>query len=423
MMFFKLKAGALQFAMFIVVVIALLLSAFIILIHTYNTFKVQTSHTIETISNADKGILYALKNDLQLNDTILVELQDEDYKTLKVHRDFWGVFEKVVSVSSIKNKSFKKMGLIGASQPEKYRIALYLENHNKPLVVVGNTRIVGVTYIPKRGVRTGNISGHAYYGQHLIYGKQRLSNNLPILNSSVLKSVENIGQKFISVDATQFIDLQVVKSFKNSFYKPLKIFYNSFDIRLTGVKLTGNIVVQSKTKITVDASSKLKDVILIAPEIELKNGVEGNFQIFATKEIIVSSHCKLDYPSAIVLNESNNISQASINNQHNTPSLKINSGSKISGCVVYLGKTKNYKAQVLIDDKATIVGEVYCNQNLELLGKVYGSLFTSGFVANQSGSAYQNHIYNGTININKLPEEYIGLEFENSKKGIAKWLY
>lgn len=422
-MFFKLKAGALQFAMFIVVVIALLLSAFIILIHTYNTFKVQTNHTIETIHNADKGIIYAFQNDLKLNDTILVNLQDEDYKTLKVHRDFWGVFEKVVSVSNIKNKSFKKTALVGAVQSETNRTALYLEDRNKPLVLVGNTRIEGVAYIPKQGIRTGNISGHSYYGKQLIYGKNKLSNKLPGLNTSVLKSIEDIDKKLISYSQDQFLDLKQGESYQNSFYKSLKILYSPSDLRLTGLTLKGHIVIQSKTKIIVEASVKLKDVILIAPELELKDGVEGNFQIFATKKVIVGKHCKLSYPSAIVMNDNNNGTPSSTKNQQNTPLLKINSGSEIKGCVVYLGKTKNYKAQMLIDNNATIIGEVYCNQNLELLGKVYGSVFTSGFVANQSGSSYQNHIYNGVININKLPKEYIGLTFRNSKKGIAKWLY
>ena len=169
-MFFKVRAGALQLTMFIVVVIALLLAAIIILMHTHKTFKVQTDFVIETINNTDKGINYTLQNKLQLNDTILVNLQDEAYKTLKVHRDFWGVFEKVTAVSNIKNKTFKKIALVGASLPNINRTALYLEEQNRPLVVVGNTKIQGDAYLPRQGVRTGNISGHSYYGNQLVYG-------------------------------------------------------------------------------------------------------------------------------------------------------------------------------------------------------------------------------------------------------------
>jgi hypothetical protein len=70
-----------------------------------------------------------------------------------------------------------------------------------------------------------------------------------------------------------------------------------------------------------------------------------------------------------------------------------------------------------------VIGEVYCNQNTELKGAVIGSVFTNNFIANQFGSVYQNHLYHGQISIDQLPEAYVGLLFNNSKQGIAKWLY
>ncbi|WP_142785728.1 hypothetical protein [Changchengzhania lutea] len=422
MNFLKVKAGALQMTTFVVVVIALLLAAFIILIHTHKTFKVQTDFVIETIKNTDRGLRYSLNNNMLLNDTISISLDDEDYKTLKAHRDYWGLFEKVTVVSTLRNKVFKKVALIGAEQPKIDRTALYLEDNNRPLVLVGNTIIDGVTYLPKKGVRTGNISGHSYYGEQLIYGRQKTSSKLPKLNPELLKQIKAFTEIYTTIDSDQFIDLNTIRTFQNSFYKPLQIIYSLEQINLSEIKLTGHILVQSKTKITVDSSSNLKDVILIAPEIDIKNNVIGTFQALATKSVQVGSNCQLNYPSVLILNEEHQ-TKASPTNVKESPFIKMEKGSVIKGIITYLGDTKNYKAQVLIDDNVTITGEVYCNKNVELLGKVNGSVFTSGFVANQSGSVYQNHIYNGTIVVNKLPEEYVGLSFINSKKDIAKWLY
>ncbi|WP_303316701.1 hypothetical protein Q4Q34_07810 [Flavivirga abyssicola] len=422
MMFLKLKAGALQLTMFVVVVIALLLAVFIILIHTHKTFKIQTDFILETVNNTDKGINYALQNTFQLNDTISVNLNDENYKTLKIHRDYWGLFEKVTTVSNIKTNSFKKTALVGAAQQEINRTALYIEDNNRPLVLVGNTKIKGVAYIPKQGIRTGNISGHSYYGEHLIYGKEKTSTKLPELLPEIHQQIKTIASLYKGLDKDQFLDLSRSRIQQNSFYKPLQIIYDPLTINLSEVSLTGYILVQSETKIIVDASSNLKDVVLIAPKIELRNHVEGGFQAFATKEITVGKNCKLQYPSALVLKEINNTTKI-VDNTKETPLIKIKKGSKIKGIITYLGSIKNYKSQVFIDENVTITGEVYCDRNLELLGKVYGSVYTSGFVANQSGSVYQNHIYNGTIDIDNLPQEYIGLPFKNAKKGIAKWLY
>ena len=88
-----------------------------------------------------------------------------------------------------------------------------------------------------------------------------------------------------------------------------------------------------------------------------------------------------------------------------------------------LPKTNNYKAQVYISDNATVIGEVYCNQNLELLGTVRGTVFAHNFEVHRGGSVYQNHIYNGKILISELPEAYVGIMFNDSHKAVAKWLY
>ncbi len=423
MIFFKIKAGALQLTMFVVVVIALLLAAFIILIHTHRAFKVQTDFVIETVNNTNKGIHHALSNNFQLHDTITVNLNDEDYKTLQVHRDYWGLFEKVTAISKIKTKTLKKIALVGASQPEIDRTALYVEDNNRPLVVVGDTKIKGVAYLPKQGIRTGNISGHSYYGERLIYGKEKTSAKLPKLQSEIHAQIKVLPAIYKNLDSESFLDLSRSRTHKNSFYKPIQVVYDPFTISLSEVSLTGHILIQSETKIVVDASSKLKDVVLIAPKIEIKNRVEGTFQAFATKEIKVGNHCRLNYPSTLVLKEKSVTKETTTTNTKETPFIKVNKGSKIKGSIIYLGSSKSYKSQVFIDNKTVITGEVYCNRNLELLGAVLGSVYTHGFVANQSGSVYQNHIYNGAIIVDELPQEYIGLVFKNSKKGIAKWLY
>src|SRR5690606_7262137 len=158
MIWYKVKAGALQLTMFMVVVIALMLAAFIILVDTHKRFNIQTDFVLETIDNTNKGIDYVLQNDVNLNDTLAINLDDQDFKTLTVHRGYWGLFEKIMASSKIKSNSFRKIALVGASQPDMDRMALYIEDQNKPLVLVGNTKIQGLAHVPEQGVRTGNIS-------------------------------------------------------------------------------------------------------------------------------------------------------------------------------------------------------------------------------------------------------------------------
>lgn len=422
MFWLKVKAGALQVTLFITIVIALLLTAFILLIHTHNTFDIQTDFIIENSKNTNKGINYTINQTTTLNDTTTVFIDDQQDKQLKVYRDFWGVFEKATSVATIKKHTLKKVALIGAKQELVNRTALYIQDNNRPLVVVGNTKIEGVAYLPERGVKPGNISGQSYYGDQLIYGQTKKSSILPKPYHETLNQIENISQQINTTDNDQFITLEQGKTYQNSFLQPKQVVYSNHDIRLSYVELIGHIVIQSKTKVTVDKTSVLKDVIIIAPKIEILDDVKGNFQAIATKNISVGKRVELSYPSALILNEDETLLS---DENKNDNKIVINDYSTVKGVVLFNSQPKvnNFNPQIELTEQAKVIGEVYCTENIELKGEVYGSVFTNNFITREAGSIYQNHIYNGTISVKQLPIEYVGLSFEDSKKGVLKWLY
>ena len=292
-------------------------------------------------------------------------------------------------------------------------------------MVAGDTRIEGTSYIPKRGVKPGTIAGHSYYGEQLIYGQQRTSSTLPKLQNELLDQVKMLKAKLQQSSSYEILSLEAGKTFKNSFFEQTQLVYSLGDLYISEVNLIGNIIIYSNTKIIVDASSSLKDVILVAPKIELRDGVKGTLQAIASKEILINKNVELQYPSALTLIEEKGL--AIQDGANNIEPIRINVGqdSMIEGLVIFVGQPKpnNFKSQISIQSNSTVKGEVYCNQNLELKGIVSGSVFTSNFVANESGSLYQNHIFNGKIAISNLTDDYIGLLFNNSKKGVAKWLY
>lgn len=423
----RLKAGALQLTLFIMVVVALLLASFVLLVHTHKRFNLQTDLTVGAIRNTDFGVDYALNNALGLGDTVSIDLRGGDYKELKVHRDFWGLFEKVISKSTVKNRNFQKVALVGAAQPKTNPMALYVEDNNRPLVLVGRTRIEGTAYLPERGARTGNISGHSYYGSQLVYGPTRTSKTFPELFSQTRANIKTLNGPTGERNQERFLRPKPGGSYGNSFFSPLQYVMDTGTLTLRDVQLTGHIMVQSRTRIVVEPSAKLRDVILMAPEIEVNDRTIGTFQCIASRSIKVGRNCRLDYPSALVLSEGKTVAQEPEDANVAGPNgIVLGSHSTMEGAVVYLGQPKsgNYRPQVVLETDSKVIGEVYCNQNLELKGSVLGSVFTSNFIAQQFGSVYQNHLYNATINANGLPREYVGLTFDNTEqKGIIKWLY
>lgn len=425
MLFQKLKAGALQLTLHIVIVIGLLLTAFVLLVYLHKRFKLQTSFVKETIENCDRGIDYAIKNRVINNDTISVNLNDEDYKSLKIYKDFWGAFEKVSVVSKIKTHRFDKTALIGSGQLDINRPSLFLKETKTPLVLVGNTNLEGLAYLPVQGVKPGYISGESYNGTKLIYGSSKVISRFPELSSEWLNYINTIHLKGTKIDNNQYLQIEVGENYINSFTKPTQVIYANGKVDLSFITLTGNIVVQSQSEIVVNASSNLKDVMLIAPKISIQDGVTGNFQAIANKNISVGDNVNLTYPSSLILNEKGNSQSSNSSNTKSETPITIGNNSTISGQVIFNGRPKlnNYNTQIFISEDATIRGEVYCNQNLELLGEVEGTVFTHNFLVNKGGSIYQNHLYNAKISVNELNESYVGLLVNDSKKALAKWLY
>ncbi|MBO6881086.1 polymer-forming cytoskeletal protein [Winogradskyella sp.] len=416
----KLRAGSLQLVTFIVVAIAILLSSFILLIHIHRQFRLKSNLTIETVGLVNNGINGLLQNNEVHEDTVSIPLRDEGYKSLKVHRGFWGSYGKVHSRAKIKSTELVKTALIGSTTLEQKSPALYIKDNKKPLVLVGNTKIKGKAFLPERGVKSGNISGKSYYGGRFVYGLTETSKDLPKLNTDLLDYLKDLKSGNFKVDNQEYIELNSSKTHQNSFEDTLQLAYSHSDIILSNIGLTGHIVVHSRTRIVIDASAKLEDVIVVAPIIEIKPNVVGSFQAIATERISIDKNVTLAYPSALVLQNDY------VKDEHNgSKSIFMADHSKVSGQILVLGETQpnNYDAQVKISANAVVEGMIYCEQNLELRGTVYGSVYTDHFIIKEGGSIYQNHLYNALIDSSELPREFVGLGFDDQKKGIAKWLY
>ena len=419
----KLKAGALQYTIFIAIVIALLVFAFISLSYTQQRFKLKASNFVQVIHNTNLAINYASTKQMPYNEVVEIKLQEEINENTTIENKQWGIFDLVIATSTIKNETFTKNAILGGALID--RPALYLQDNNQPLVVVGNTRIEGNTYLPKQAIKRGTIAGNSYGGSQLIYGGIDLSKQtLPQLKNR--ESLKQLSQGFFRFENAVPLALQEDIAILNSFNKPTQLYSSASAIDLQFVTLTGNIVIQSNTVIRVHPTAILKDVLLIAPKIEIYNNVTGNFQAFATKEISIGKNCILHYPSTLIVYEEKELNTSlNTNSRLDFNHIDIQSNTKVRGVIGFLSDNEknNYKPQIIIDENTVIVGEVYCSQNIELKGTVKGSVFTKGFIANEYGSVYQNHIYNGNIISADFPKEFGGLNIENSTKSVSKWLY
>lgn len=418
----KVFSGALQFTIFIGVIIALLLAGLVMLQNTHNFFIQQSKATIENIQLANSGITFLKQQEELVSDTTTIEKLSDTNQKVEVQTSQWGIYEKAIVKTTHREKIFYKSALLGTQIENSQRPTLYLQDNFKPLVIVGNTILKGIIFLPSQGVKPGYIAGESYYGKEIVQGTTRNSNTkLPELKKKYKETLEGLI-KFQELNSDSFLGGNEVIKYRNSFLKPTKVWYNKNEIVLENNNLLGNIIIKSEQKIVIKKSAILKDVIIIAPSIDIEDDVSGCFQVIANKQIKVGKNCNLSYPSAlVVIQEKNEI----VDSQKLEVPIFIDKKAEIRGSILYFKNVNenDFKTQITLNEETIVKGELYCEGNLELKGKVVGSVYTEQFIVNRAGTTFINHIYNGQIVNDNFPETFCGLVFKDNKKGIAKWMY
>lgn len=420
----KVYSGSLQFTIFIGVIIALLLAGLIMLQNTHSYFIEQSKATVENIQLANSGINYLLNQKTALKDTLTIsELTNENQK-VEVQLSNWGIFEKGIVKTTHRKKIFYKSALLGTKIPKEKRPSLYLQDNYKPLVVVGRTLLKGLVYIPSQGISPGYIAGESFFGSQLVEGVIKNSTKkLPELNAKY-KELGKVFESNTEISQENYLSPENTIKIINSFLKPSKIMYQKGIIELDGRSITGNIIIKSDELVKIKKTAILKDVIIIAPIVEIEDEVVGTFQVMANKRITVGKNCKLNYPSALVLIQEKE-SVANLNSNPLDYHIQVEKNSQIIGTICYFKSIKenDFKTQISLSEESILKGEIYCQGNLELKGKVVGSIYTEQFIVNAAGSIFINHLYNGQIVNDNFPESFSGLLFKDNLKSVAKWMY
>lgn len=413
MLFNKIKAGALQYTLFVAVMVMILLFSFILVLKHYSFKSIKSHQIVYANKLLKKGFDLSFKKTSL--DTLKVSKENFEITT---KTDYWGLHKKVFSAVSTNNINLKKIALTGFKQSNEYRTTLYLKDNLKPLVVVGNTKIKGQVYLPKRGVKAGNISGVYFSNGKLIDGKTSPSEKeLPSISQDLKNHLQGLLKYELEFPKDQYLNINSKREFKNSFYNPAQVIYskNSLVINKTFI---GHFYIFSETSVTITNEAVLKDVIIVAPEIFINSNTKSNFQAIASKKINIGKNCLLSYPTSLVVLS---------NNESLDTNIKIDEGSVVEGTILSITKLKpqNYKGQVVLEKEALIKGELYCNTNIECYGNVYGTVYVNQFITKAKGSIYMNHLYDTKISVEELNPNFTGLPFLESRtyNAVVSWLY
>ena len=417
-----LRASALYIVIVIALIIGVLCSALIVSAYYYNIQYQQKFRYDRLENNLNSGIsLLMSASDNTYTEEKKISLFNNDEDSVAVRIFSWGLYDiGVVKAFVQKDTLYKTFTIANAIDSSKWA-ALYLIDEDRPFSVSGKTTIRGNAFIPKAGVQEAYVDNKAYQGdKRLIIGKRQVSEKkLPALDATRLNQ---LGQ-YLSNNSKSASALPKTDSLQWSFLRPTQVFnFKKVAETIQNINISGNIILQSDTTITIENTAALNNTIVFAKAIVVKSGFNGNCQLFATDSINVENNCLFNYPSCLGVLRSQTPKISS------SEKITINEATALNGIVFnYEKEEKPIKPLIILGKNVKITGQVYSQGILELKDntEVDGSLFTSRFLYKNTFTLFENYLINATIDSKALSPYYLtsGLTpVSGKKKKILQWL-
>ncbi len=198
---------------------------------------------------------------------------------------------------------------------------------------------------------------------------------------------------------------------QNSFHEPTV--YLSAE-NLSGATLHGNIVVRSAGQVRVDSTSRLEDILIVAPDVRIGEGFGGSLQIVASDSVIVGRNVRLKYPSGIVIPE------GSANSY-----IEVGEGSEVNGYTILRTAAEIPSDQrtphYLQAETSRVRGLVWIDGVAQVQGGVTGSLYLRQANYYAPEGYYASLLYNARVYGATAMAFPVWMESDDRKKSV-KWL-
>lgn len=365
----KTDASALSYAISFLLLVGLMTSGALFMASTNKMMEVSLMKSEHLLFDNYCAFKKAIYNQTQSTQVIIHNSGD----TSKFSSKPWGAF-RVVSVETKNNKKVvKKSAIIGYSATSETS-TLYCSDRSSSIQLAGDTKLNGLCFVPKKGVKRANLSGKNYLYSELIYGStQEAESHIPKLNTNDFHLEKTkINSKSISQ----------LKDTLYSFFEPVHLFQNTSSVILEG-QHRGNLIIQSFDFIDVRKDAVLEHVILVAPRVRFESGFQGSVQVYAENEVICEPNVILTYPSSIIV-QSKSEEKSLVN---------LGKGVEVYGAILLFNNDKNWrKMPSLLMQESTIAGLTYVEGQIQSSGNIHGTIYTEQFNLNQGGGQYVNYI-------------------------------
>jgi cytoskeletal protein CcmA (bactofilin family) len=401
-----IKAGSLLYAIFLSVITSLICLMLIGLqgINTRNFHRVdQNSRLTDLVHSGIAQIRTSLPDYSQ-------ELITE-HGSAQAKKRLWGHYEVLSSRSQNEFQTKSISYLAGYEYPDT-NLALYQPNENNDLRLGGAAFIKGNARISSKGLNQASISGYPNTSSFIHEGKELIANpSLPGFPYSVSEYWSGYMNGHLKA-FDSLIKPPIAAKYKHPFWKKTAVLRSTDQLNLSGVDWQGNLIIISEQSIVIDSTCRLNNVVLIAPEITVLTGVDAQVHLVAKDRIYIGRKVKLNYPSSLSL----------YRKQAEAGEIVIEENSTVQGGLIFkatLAQNSNH-VHVLIKKNAQIFGTVYCTANCQLMGEIYGQVFSRYFIMSGKERIMEGLILEGSINRLDYPGQLLSfpLESEENSKQV-----
>jgi hypothetical protein len=407
----RVKAGMLSIILVISIVIVFITSSVITLAYYYRVENAQLNGKTKLRRNAYSGAQYVLSTSTSELKPMVVDLFGDGTDSVELSSEQWGLL-KIGYSRAFSRKSSHNIAFVMGSKPDsQYSGALYIADNNEPVFIGGSTFIKGDVYVSAAGVRKANIKGKPFLGSALITGSVNASDfSVPPIDPALETSLTAfLNAAFQAAKSEEAIPPIVHEPFSPASPRILafadKVYVNA--------SLTGKIILYSSTEIEIERTSMIQDAIVVAPRITIQSNFEGRLQAFATDTLVIEPNAKLLYPSvACILADAHSL-------------LKIGEGSTVEGVVISANVAEQPSGYVQIAPGAKVIGQLYSNGPIEMLGVIKGNLTCGRTTLRLTSGTYDNHLVDCHIdNTIMVDPNFLGfgITSPSPKRGIIRWL-
>jgi len=418
----KVSGGS--FAVTLLIALLIGLMSMLLVLQAYYAKNTQLRIFIEEKldNNLNSGIAISLSDTSfsSTEESRYFDLYNKNQDSISIKKFYWGTYQVSVCKAWSSGKEKSKEWMAGSCLPSFLKCCIYLIDHDMPLSIVGNTKLLGDACLPKAGIRIAYIDQQGYQGDTLVYGNISQSQSVPpALKSGLLEYLDNLLVSSGHITDSELKMNGMPDTLVRKFGESLVYYHETGIITLSNIYWNGHIIVRSDSLIEIENSANLQNIICVAPEVRIKTGFKGKIQVLASDKIWVEDSCDFQYPSALILSKKEKSVEAYQSVVH------MGKHSEMEGGIyTFCGKDDIYKTSVEIMDSCRIIGLVFVNGYLSLKTDIAGTVLTDFLVFRNSSSIFENHLVGRKIDRTALSSNFTGPTIfqERSKNRVIQWL-